>query len=136
MAVLAHLLLFAPASAFPRLSACALSMAAAALQKQGEEGIYLAAAVVVSTSQRLQKLGPEEEPQPKLEDLECVAQLERPWAWSFWPFSKSAGDLGAAADQARDAGNLSFFVYSRVLAASEHVNRAKEHCKRLFVSSF
>ena len=76
VAVLAHLLLFAPDSAFPRLSACALSMAAAALQ-QGEEGIYLAAAVVVSTSQRLQKLGREEEPQLKLEDLECVVQLER-----------------------------------------------------------
>ena len=42
VAVLAHLLLFTPAVAFPRLSACALAMAEAALRQPGEEKIYLA----------------------------------------------------------------------------------------------
>eukprot|EP00438_Fugacium_kawagutii_P011259 Skav224323 [mRNA] locus=scaffold1353:13729:24105:- [translate_table: standard] len=137
VAVLAHLLLFTPAVAFPRLSACALAMAEAALQQDaaGEEKIYLAAAVVVSVSQRLQKylvgnsplLRAEEDlahlALPQLhqvqQDLECVVHLER--------------DLSMAATNAKDEGNLSFFVYSRVLAASEHVNRAKEQYKRLFV---
>jgi len=137
VAVLAHLLLFTPAVAFPRLSACALAMAEAALRQPGEEKIYLAAAVVVSVSQRLQKymvgnsplLKAEEEHLAQLalqlqhvqQDLECVTHLER--------------DLSLAAANARDQGNLSFFVYSRVLAASEHVNRAKEQYKRLFVLS-
>lgn len=135
--MLAHLLLFTPAVAFPRLSACALAMAEAALRQPGEEKIYLAAAVVVSVSQRLQKymvgnsplLKAEEEHLAQLalqlqhvqQDLECVTHLER--------------DLSLAAATARDQGNLSFFVYSRVLAASEHVNRAKEQYKRLFVPS-
>ena len=137
VAVLAHLLLFTPAVAFPRLSACALAMTEAALRQPGEEKIYLAAAVVVSVSQRLQKymvgnsplLKAEEEHLAQLalqlqhvqQDLECVTHLER--------------DLSLAAANARDQGNLSFFVYSRVLAASEHVNRAKEQYKRLFVLS-
>jgi len=137
VAVLAHLLLFTPAAAFPRLSACALAMADAALQQDtaGEEKIYLAAAVVVSVSQRLQKylvgasplLRAEDDlahlALPQLhqvqQDLECVTHLER--------------DLSLAAADARNQRNLSFFVYSRVLAASEHVNRAREQYKRLFV---
>jgi len=136
VAVLAHLLLFTPAVAFPRLSACALAMAEAALQQtQGEDKIYLAAAVVVSVSQRLQKCvggpwlrcseGMAQMALPQLhqvkEDLECVTHLEH--------------DLSLAATNARNAGQLSFFVYSRVLAASEHVNRAKEQYKRLVQSA-
>lgn len=139
VAVLAHLLLFTPAIAFPRLSACALAMAEAALHDDGsDERIYLAAAVVVSVSQRLQKSlngtpvrsdfeDPQTVPlalvleQHAQQDLECVMQLEH--------------DLSSAAATARAEGKISFFVYSRVLEASEHVNRAKEHCKRLFVPS-
>lgn len=136
VAVLAHLLLFTPAVAFPRLSACALAMAEAALQQtQGEDKIYLAAAVVVSVSQRLQKCvggpwlrcseGMAQMALPQLhqvkQDLECVTHLEH--------------DLSLAATNARNAGQLSFFVYSRVLAASEHVNRAKEQYKRLVQSA-
>lgn len=137
VAVLAHLLLFTPAVAFPRLSACALAMAEAALQQtQGEDKIYLAAAVVVSVSQRLQKCvggpwlrcseGMAQMALPQLhqvkQDLECVTHLEH--------------DLSLAATNARNAGQLSFFVYSRVLAASEHVNRAKEQYKRLVQSAW
>ncbi|OLQ14925.1 hypothetical protein AK812_SmicGene925 [Symbiodinium microadriaticum] len=129
VAVLAHLLLFTPAAAFPQLSACALAMAEEALSSRSicEEKVYLAAAVVVSVSQRLQKSlsGPllralDEEDVPPMQlaltslrqDLACVLRLE--------------SLLVMASDEARRNSKLSFFVDSRVLAASEHAKRAQD----------
>eukprot|EP00439_Symbiodinium_sp_Y106_P010410 s452_g1.t1 len=129
VAVLAHLLLFTPAAAFPQLSACALAMAEVALSERSicEEKVYLAAAVVVSVSQRLQKSlsGPllralDEEDVPPMQlaltslrqDLACVLRLE--------------SMLVMASAEARRNSNLSFFVDSRVLAASEHAKRAQD----------
>ncbi|CAE7199956.1 unnamed protein product [Symbiodinium natans] len=133
VAVLAHLLLFTPAAAFPQLAACALAMAEEALSDRCvcEEKVYLAAAVVVSVSQRLQKslAGPllraldEDMPPTQLaltnlrQDLSCVLRLENM--------------LVRAADAARRNSNLSFFVDSRVLAASEHARRAQEQSRQL-----
>jgi len=130
VAVLAHLLLFAPVAAFPRLSASALAMAEAALQDSCcEEKVYQAAAVLVSVAQRLEKslngpplrqsseadaVGADCEP-PAMhmaltdlhQELDCLLRIE--------------GLLTAAA--ARRTVKLSAFVESRVIAASDYVRR-------------
>eukprot|EP00930_Biecheleria_cincta_P071281 TRINITY_DN58797_c0_g1_i1.p1 TRINITY_DN58797_c0_g1~~TRINITY_DN58797_c0_g1_i1.p1 ORF type:complete len:405 (+),score=61.51 TRINITY_DN58797_c0_g1_i1:50-1216(+) len=136
VAVLAHLLLFSPAAAWPQLSSCALAIAEAAVQgpaRAEEEKVYLAAAVVVSVAQRIERSlsrppqrqamdrsqgeGSWEPPPVHLsasslrQDLACLLRLERL--------------LAGAAECAKrpPASGLSPFVNSRVLAASEHALR-------------
>eukprot|EP00440_Ansanella_granifera_P053803 gb/GFBE01058325.1/.p1 GENE.gb/GFBE01058325.1/~~gb/GFBE01058325.1/.p1 ORF type:complete len:394 (+),score=50.96 gb/GFBE01058325.1/:1-1182(+) len=137
VAVLAHLLLFTPAAAFPQLSACALAMAEATLQSKSsaeEEKVYLAAAVVVAVAQRIETslvAGPfrrtsqadtaasELAPPPAQlamselrQELACIQRLE--------------GLLVVAAHQARTSSKLSAFVDSRVLAATKQARQVSD----------
>ncbi|CAE8677705.1 unnamed protein product, partial [Polarella glacialis] len=121
VAVLAHLLLFTPEAAWPRLASCALAMAEAALKGPSgreEDKIYLAAAVVVSMAQRLDKSLTGWMPNPDVpveqaynvppvpvlastlrQDLSCLLRLE--------------DLLAETADEARRNSKLSAFVDSR-----------------------
>lgn len=138
VSVLVHLLLFAPQAAWPRLSACAFSLAEAALAGPDscqDWRLYLAASVLVAVAQRLERsldgsprLGvPDgngqgsEEPSPPRRPREDLAPLVR--------LAALLSGAAAAADAQRLC-DASTFVDLRVEVALEHARRVRERCKQ------
>lgn len=112
VAVLAHLIVFVPAAAWAQLSCYAFALAEDALTSEEEVGredrIYLAASVVVSVAQRLER---------SAEGLSTTRAI----------VIRLAGQLHVAADLwQRTTENPSGFVVSRVKAAAEQCDLLQE----------
>lgn len=135
VAVLAHLLLFTPEAAWSQLAASAFAMAEVALQGPAgaeEEKVYLAAAVVVSIAQRLEKsvdscahLPRDVERLPETIDEPQQAEASA-WRQDFVCLMRLEELLVSTAAISRSKSKLSIFVDSRVLAASDHTRRVYE----------
>lgn len=145
IAVLAHLLMFAPAPAWPSLSSFAFALAEAALAGDGncDEGrVYLAASIIVTVAQRMERAldgAPGNAPLRygggyETEDSSAMRQPRRAVSLQdLRPLSllsgKLLGPLGSPITQQASkssAPGISRFVGSRVQAAVEHARRLQE----------
>mmetsp|Transcript_8789 Transcript_8789/g.16742 ORF Transcript_8789/g.16742 Transcript_8789/m.16742 type:complete len:363 (-) Transcript_8789:53-1141(-) len=118
VAVLAHLIMFAPATSWPHISAFAFSLAENALVDRGELGegkVYLAASILAHVAQRLDRTS------GRTASVGKEAILTDP-VQDLGPLSRLTSRL---CDVARGA-RLSGFVGSRTKAAIDHVQRLQE----------
>jgi hypothetical protein len=122
VAVLAHLIMFAPATSWPHISAFAFSLAENALVDRGEllEGkVYLAASILAHVAQRLDRTSVRNAPAGREAILTDPVQ-------DLGPLSRLTSRLCDVAGGAR----LSGFVGSRTKAAIDHVHRVQEKLQR------
>jgi len=123
VAVLAHLIMFAPATSWPHISAFAFSLAENALVAPAAEllegKVYLAASILAHVAQRLDRTSVRGAPAGRdLQSLDPVQDLG--------PLSRLTARLCDVAGGAR----LSGFVGSRTKAAIDHVHRVQEKLQR------
>mmetsp|Transcript_20378 Transcript_20378/g.47678 ORF Transcript_20378/g.47678 Transcript_20378/m.47678 type:complete len:394 (-) Transcript_20378:137-1318(-) len=134
IAVLAHLIMFGPPTTWPRLSAFAFSVAESALteQKELEEGhIYLAASILVTIAQRLERKIPDAAADTARSLVAAEAHDLLTHHKQLAALLQDLGPLGRLAVRLADAAascpeGLSGFVQSRVKTALEHVRRVQE----------
>jgi len=121
VAVLAHLVRFAPAAIWPRLSAFAFSLAEAALAQVAvcaEDQVFLAASILVTVAQRV-------EAQVHCSIPGSGNESHKHGNQDLGPLRRLAGLLRRGTDKLRRSGGLSQFVDTRIQAAFEHVHRAE-----------
>lgn len=127
VAVLVHVIMFTPATIWPRLSAFGMSLAEACLANLDESQdvqvqIYLAASVITAIAQRI--------------ETKAIAsssiQMNRYRLEEIGPLSRLASLLEDVTDKQRQAETLSRFVDCRTLVALEHVQRLEETFQRHF----